>query len=105
MEAQLLPVEDSIDSFTNAESERRKQLVGGSNSRAVLATCVTCLGPFLFGYSLGFTSPVLTAMKVSQSDSVFSSGLTEVMKPPHSLRQPPPHFQSCSGALFLALAT
>ena len=39
---------------------------------AVFAACVAGIGAFVFGYSLGFTSPVLTAMMTLKDDAVFT---------------------------------
>jgi len=83
MEAQLLP-EDSIDSFTTesqTESNMKKRLLAepSSSFNVVIAASVACIGPFIFGYSLGFTSPVLTAMRVLKDDAPFGdTSLTEL---------------------------
>jgi SP family facilitated glucose transporter-like MFS transporter 8 len=75
MEAQLLP-ENSIDSFTSesqSESNMKKRLLAepAPTLNVTVAVFVACIGPFVFGYSLGFTSPVLTAMRVLKSDAPF----------------------------------
>jgi hypothetical protein len=72
----LIP-EDSIDSFTSdafTESSQRQRLKAAPthHRHAVLAACVAGLGPFVFGYTLGFTSPVLTAMEVLHGGAVFT---------------------------------
>ena len=74
-EARLLP-ENSITSFTSdaySESSMRQRLkeVPVPVRNAILAASVSGLGAFVFGYSLGFTSPVLTAMEVLKDGAVF----------------------------------
>ena len=74
MEAQLL--DDSIESFTSesqSEVNMKKRLLQEpvSSLTVVIAASVACIGPFIFGYSLGFTSPVLTAMRLLKDDAPF----------------------------------
>lgn len=72
----LIP-EDSIDSFTSdaftANSQRQRLQAAPTHHRhVVLAACVAGLGPFVMGYTLGFTSPALTAMEVLAGGAVFT---------------------------------
>ncbi len=79
MEARLVHDSDSrnsVASFSSAahsESIYRLRLMAEppSSINAVVAACVAGIGPFVFGYSLGFTSPVLTAMCLLKDDGVF----------------------------------
>ena len=44
----------------------------GASHGSILAAGVAAIGAFLFGYSMGFTSPTLTAMELLRKDSAFS---------------------------------
>ena len=80
----LVP-EDSIESFTSgafAESSNRQLLRESPthHRHAILAACVAGLGAFVFGYTLGFTSPVLTAMEVLDDDAVFTDATIDQVR-------------------------
>ena len=46
-----------------------------AQSRALIAVCLACIAPLLFGYSLGFTSPALLFMEISAKQSIFPSSV------------------------------
>ncbi len=50
-----------------------------SATNAIIAACVAAIGAFVFGYSLGFTSPVLTAMSLLKNDAVFTDASLDVV--------------------------
>ena len=78
MEEQLLEPEDSISSFSgNAMSEDKRNSMMGKKilaGGAIMAAAIAAIGAFLFGYSLGFTSPTLTAMEVLKHGGAFTDG-------------------------------
>ena len=54
-----------------------KLSIGGGSLRAVAFACIAGLGPLVFGYTLGMTSPANLAMESSKSDSIFSASPTD----------------------------
>lgn len=47
-----------------------------NHSRALIAVCLACIAPLLFGYSLGFTSPSLLFMEISATGAIFPATVT-----------------------------
>ena len=79
MEASLLPNEDSITSFAPSEHSADLQRLRLAENKikalgSIAAAGAAAVGAFLFGYSLGFTSPTLTALEVLKNDAAFTDG-------------------------------
>ena len=74
----------SVDSFTatqgSAHSEDNQESKTPPSTNSVLAALSAGLGSILFGYSLGFTSPCLTAMEILDEDSVFVDSSLEKVR-------------------------
>ncbi len=80
MEARMLPSLTSLGSLgTDSLYHQRLLNEPAPAANAVLAACIAGIGPFVFGYSLGFTSPVLTAMTLLKSDAVFTDANLQVV--------------------------
>jgi hypothetical protein len=66
------------DSAMRASVPHREPTEPASSGNAVLAASVAGIGAFVFGYSMGFTSPVLTAMTLLKDDAVFTDATLNV---------------------------